>query len=120
MASPGTTCWSPSAAGSAPMWSPWRRPATAEASGTSACRPPDSIGVLQAGAAALLAELACNPYEEGHRARLLDFGHTFSPAVEERSGWAVPHGEAVAVDLAVSCPLGGLLGLTEPAATARV
>jgi 2-epi-5-epi-valiolone synthase len=68
-------------------------------------------------AAAVLGQLALNPYERGGRARLLDYGHTFSPVVEERSGWSVPHGEAVAVDLVLSGRIGAAVGATpEPVA----
>jgi 3-dehydroquinate synthetase len=59
----------------------------------------------------MLEELADNPYEERGLRRLVDFGHTFSTRLEELSGWQVRHGEAVAVDMALSSALAAELGL---------
>jgi 3-dehydroquinate synthetase len=49
----------------------------------------------------MMAELQPNLFEAGLR-RLADFGHTFSPAIEEASDYLVPHGEAVAFDMLLS------------------
>jgi 3-dehydroquinate synthase len=49
----------------------------------------------------MMEELCTNLYETNH-ARLVDFGHTFSPAIEAASGYQVPHGVAVAVDMLLS------------------
>ena len=49
----------------------------------------------------MMAELQPNLFEAGLR-RLPDFGHTFSPAIEEASDYLVPHGEAVAFDMLLS------------------
>jgi 3-dehydroquinate synthetase len=63
----------------------------------------------------MLQELAANPYEEGDLHRLVDFGHTFSPRLEELSAWKIRHGHAVAVDIALSSALAVELGiLTDP------
>lgn len=59
----------------------------------------------------MLDELAANSYEDRTLRRLVDFGHTFSPLLEERSGHALRHGEAVALDMALSCELARGLGL---------
>ena len=45
-----------------------------------------------------------DPYEAGRRA-LLNLGHTFGHAVEQVSGYAVRHGEAVAMGLAAAAHL---------------
>jgi glucokinase len=59
----------------------------------------------------MLAELEPNLYEDQTYERLVDFGHTFSPIIEARSGYRVHHGEAVAVDMAYSCAIAVELGL---------
>ena len=45
-----------------------------------------------------------DPLEHGVRAHL-NFGHTFGHAVERASGYAVPHGPAVAVGMVAACML---------------
>jgi len=59
----------------------------------------------------MLDELSRNLYEIGDLRRGVDFGHTFSPYIEVASGHAVLHGEAVAMDIALSAELGRELGL---------
>ncbi len=60
---------------------------------------------------AMLAELAANPYEMNGYERAVDFGHTFSPCLEARSHYELPHGEAVALDMALSAALAERLGI---------
>lgn len=50
----------------------------------------------------MLEELEPNIFEDQTYRRAVDFGHTFSPFVESLSGFLIPHGEAVAMDLAFS------------------
>lgn len=50
-----------------------------------------------------LAELRNNPFEDQTKERLLDLGHTFSPSLEEATGFTLSHGEAVAIDIALTC-----------------
>lgn len=59
----------------------------------------------------MLEELEQNAFEDQTLERLLDFGHTFSPLLEERSGYRLAHGEAVAVDIALSCAIAVELGI---------
>ena len=59
----------------------------------------------------MLKELSDNPYEDRGLARLVDFGHTFSPAIEAASDFTIPHGDAVAIDMAVSALIAARLGL---------
>jgi 2-epi-5-epi-valiolone synthase len=101
--------------------------------GTAALAPALLTGLLERSATAALDQLALNPFERpieqdggtsgpgsvprggavrSDRTRLLDFGHTFSPVLEECSDWTVPHGEAVAVDVVLSCRIGVALGVT--------
>jgi 2-epi-5-epi-valiolone synthase len=58
-------------------------------------------------------ELASNPYENKTYRRLVDFGHTFSPLVESASQFTLRHGEAVAVDMALSAVLAVELGILQ-------
>jgi 3-dehydroquinate synthase len=51
-----------------------------------------------------------DPYEAGERAHL-NLGHTFAHAIEQVSGYAWAHGEAVAVGLAAAARLSHKLGL---------
>jgi 3-dehydroquinate synthase len=59
----------------------------------------------------MLRELAQNPFEIGDLRRAVDFGHTFSPYIEVASGHTVLHGEAVAMDIALSVRIAQALGL---------
>jgi 3-dehydroquinate synthase len=60
--------------------------------------------------AAVVAE---DEREAGRRA-ILNFGHTVGHALEAVSGYALLHGEAVAVGMAVEAELGVRAGVTEP------
>ena len=57
--------------------------------------------------------------EQGER-RLLNLGHTVGHAIEACSGYAIPHGHAVAAGLAVIARAGETLGWTEEPVAARV
>lgn len=54
-----------------------------------------------------------DPYEQGRRA-MLNLGHTFGHAVEQVSGYAIRHGEAVAMGLAAAAHLSAALGECSP------
>lgn len=58
----------------------------------------------------MLEELHTN-LREHDLARLVDFGHTFSPLIEVASGHRIAHGEAVAIDMALSAQIAALLGV---------
>jgi 2-epi-5-epi-valiolone synthase len=51
----------------------------------------------------MVEELEQNIYEDQSFERLVDFGHTFSPPLESASRFRMTHGEAVAIDMALSC-----------------
>ena len=74
---------------------------------------PSGLGadVIDRSVELMLEELGANPYEEYGLRRLVDFGHTFSTRLEELCGWQVRHGEAVAVDMALSSAMAAELGL---------
>jgi 3-dehydroquinate synthetase len=66
--------------------------------------------VVRRAIALMLEELEANPYEDRSLARLVDMGHSFSPLIESASGFAVPHGDAVAIDMALTCLIAANLG----------
>lgn len=53
-----------------------------------------------------------DPYERGERAHL-NLGHTFAHAIEQVSGYAIPHGQAVGVGLLAAATLSHRLGLCD-------
>jgi 3-dehydroquinate synthase len=67
--------------------------------------------LLQRSIEAMLDELRQNPYEDRTYERLVDFGHTFSPALEAALGFEIQHGEAVAIDIALSATIAKSLGV---------
>lgn len=58
----------------------------------------------------MAGELAPNLFE-ACRSRLVDFGHSVSPRLEAAAGFRLPHGEAVAIDMALSTALSVERGL---------
>lgn len=60
-----------------------------------------------------------DPYEQGVRA-YLNFGHTFAHAVEQVSGYAWLHGEAVGVGMVAAARLSAALGMLSAADAAQV
>jgi 2-epi-5-epi-valiolone synthase len=57
-----------------------------------------------------MEELQPNLFETNLE-RLVDFGHTFSMRIETESQYAYAHGEAVAIDMALSSCISNQLGL---------
>ncbi len=57
--------------------------------------------------------------ETGRRA-ILNAGHTIAHALEQASGYALAHGEAVAIGLVTECRLAESIGLAEPKLAAAV
>ncbi|MFJ8082315.1 sedoheptulose 7-phosphate cyclase [Streptomyces sp. NPDC096205] len=68
----------------------------------------------------LMMEELCPNLRESELARLVDFGHTFSPVVETAGGHRLEHGEAVAVDMALSAHIARLLGLADADTCERI
>lgn len=68
----------------------------------------------------LMMEELCPNLREHELARLVDFGHTFSPLIETAGGHRLEHGEAVAVDMALSAHLARLLGLVDAESCERL
>lgn len=65
---------------------------------------------------AIKASFVCGDEKEHGKRKLLNFGHTIGHAIERLSGYTVPHGEAVAIGMALMCRAGERLGHT-PAGT---
>jgi 3-dehydroquinate synthetase len=68
----------------------------------------------------MLKELESNIYEDQTYKRLVDFGHIFSPLLEVASGYEIAHGEAVAIDMALTCAIASQLGLLNEADRDRI
>jgi 3-dehydroquinate synthase len=60
-----------------------------------------------------------DPFEQGRRATL-NLGHTFGHAIEQVSGYAVRHGEGVAMGLVAAANLSARLGECDPALQSRI
>ena len=60
------------------------------------------------------AEIVAEDERDTGRRRLLNLGHTFGHAVESRSAYALLHGEAVAVGMAMICRAACAVGLLAP------
>jgi shikimate kinase / 3-dehydroquinate synthase len=75
--------------------------------------------IVRRAVAVKAAVVEADPYERGVRATL-NLGHTFGHALERLSGYALPHGAAVAVGLVASARLAARLGLSDPALAPRV
>jgi shikimate kinase/3-dehydroquinate synthase len=67
----------------------------------------DTVAQVRRCAAFKAAVCIRDPYEQGDRA-WLNLGHTFAHALEAASGFAVPHGRAVALGLLAALRLSGL------------
>lgn len=59
----------------------------------------------------MMRELEGNLFENQTYERLVDFGHTFSPLLESATDFTLAHGEAVAIDMALSVAISNELGL---------
>ena len=71
---------------------------------------PQAAEIICLAVGVMLEELEANIYENKSLKRLMDFGHTFSPALEAASGFRFTHGEAVALDMCLSTALAAELG----------
>jgi 3-dehydroquinate synthase len=68
----------------------------------------------------MLDELRTNLTEQSSYQRSVDFGHTFSPALEAKIQFSVPHGFTVAIDMSLSAALSVELGRLSRDAMNRV
>jgi 3-dehydroquinate synthetase len=65
------------------------------------------------------AVVRTDPHEGGLR-RTLNFGHTIGHAIEQASGYALLHGEAVAVGMVLEARLAERIGVAERGTAQRV
>lgn len=68
----------------------------------------------------LMMDELCPNLQEKELERLVDFGHSFSPMIEIESDHQIHHGEAVAIDMALSSRIAVRLGLMREADCDRV
>jgi 3-dehydroquinate synthetase/predicted NBD/HSP70 family sugar kinase len=68
----------------------------------------------------MLEELEPNLFEDQTYQRRVDFGHVFSPLLEAASGYRVAHGQAVAIDVALTTRIACRLGWLDAAECDRV
>ncbi|THA77467.1 2-epi-5-epi-valiolone synthase [Streptomyces sp. A0642] len=80
---------------------------------TGAPTPPEVERYILRTSMRLMMEELCPNLREHQLARLVDFGHTFSPVIETAGDHRLEHGEAVAVDMALSSCLALRLGLVD-------
>ncbi|MGW2302456.1 sedoheptulose 7-phosphate cyclase [Streptomyces sp. NPDC001809] len=80
---------------------------------------PEGGEVMRRAITAMLAHLEPNLWEQ-ELCRAVDFGHTFGPALEMVLQPALLHGEAVSLDMALSCAIAVDQGLLSPADAVRV
>lgn len=68
----------------------------------------------------MMEQLQANPFEKQTYERLVDFGHTFSPSLEAKSDFLITHGDAVAIDIALSAALSLEIGMLELSELGRI
>jgi len=71
----------------------------------------ESNEIIRRAIIGMIDELETNMYEDQTYQRLVDFGHTISPALEAASQFKLPHGQAVAISMAFCCELAKQKGL---------
>ncbi len=80
----------------------------------------DEMLALIAGSIAIKSAVVARDEREGGVRKILNFGHTIGHAVETLSGFALLHGEAVAIGMVAESRLAERLGVAEPGTEARV
>jgi 3-dehydroquinate synthase len=80
---------------------------------TDESAPANLVWIIEQAIRIKAAYVGSDPRDGGLR-HSLNLGHTFAHAVEAASGYAVPHGEAVAMGLVAAARLGARAGVTDP------
>lgn len=75
---------------------------------------PEETAAVVRRSVGIKAGVVAEDEREGGLRRILNFGHTVGHALEAATEYRLPHGEAVAVGMAVEARLGEARGLTEP------
>ena len=66
------------------------------------------------------ADVVAEDEREAGRRAILNAGHTVAHALEQVTGYDLPHGEAVALGLVAECSLAGAINLAPPGLAGRV
>ena len=72
------------------------------------------------GSVAIKADVVRRDEREGGLRKILNFGHTLGHAIETLSGYALLHGEAVAIGMALEAALAEAMGVAECGTADRV
>ena len=83
-------------------------------------RDPEAVTHLVRRSIEIKAEVVSSDERESGRRAILNAGHTVGHALEQVSGYQLPHGEAVALGLIVECELAEQLGIAPPGLRERV
>ena len=75
-------------------------------------RHPDALEEIIGRSVAIKAEVVGADAREHGRRAILNFGHTVGHAIEAVSGYALLHGEAIAIGMAVEAAIGTAMGVT--------
>lgn len=81
---------------------------------------PDAVLGVVHRSVELKADVVSRDEREGGLREILNFGHTVGHALEQASGYALPHGQAVAHGMLWEAALGEALGVTAPGTEARL
>lgn len=81
---------------------------------------PQALSRLIMRSVEIKAEIVASDVMEGGPRKLLNFGHTIGHAVETLSGYALLHGEAVAVGMVEEARIGERAGVTAAGTSARL
>ena len=92
----------------------------ARAAGACLSRSPDALEPVVERSIRIKAAIVAADERERGRRQVLNFGHTVGHAVESRSGYALLHGEAVAIGMAVEASLAEATGLARTGTRRRV
>jgi 3-dehydroquinate synthase len=82
--------------------------------GAIGSREPETLATLVHRSVEIKAAVVSEDEREAGRRAILNAGHTVAHALEQASGYALAHGEAVAIGLATECRLAESIGLAEP------
>jgi 3-dehydroquinate synthetase len=91
-----------------------------EAVDALASRQPQALAQLIRRSVEIKAEVVAGDERESGRRAILNAGHTVAHALEQATGYQLPHGEAVALGLIVECRLAELLNVAPAGLAGRV
>ena len=81
---------------------------------------PESVASLVARSVEIKARVVELDEREGGQRKTLNFGHTVGHAVEALSGYALLHGQAIAIGMVAEAAIGERLGITEAGTADRL